>query len=137
MVDRLILARKLDTLKGYIQRLERYSELTEEQYLGDADTYDLAERLLHLSIECMLDSCQHVIADLRLRSPETNADVFQSLLEGQLLTSEQAAKWRRWAGFRNILVHLYDRIDHRISYRSIREELSELTEFLRWAQNLL
>lgn len=126
----------VNLLEGYVQRLERYRSLTEEQYLGDADTYDLAERrLLHLSIECMLDSCQHVIADLKLRSPETNADVFKSLLEGQLVTPEQAARW--WAGFRNVLVHPYDRIDHAISYRSIQDELPELTEFLRWAQNLL
>lgn len=36
-----------------------------------------------------------------------------------------AERMRGWAGFRNILVHDYITIDHRIAYAAIRDELDD------------
>lgn len=38
-----------------------------------------------------------------------------------------------WAGFRNVLVHEYVNIDHRIAYAAIRNELDDLADFRAWA----
>jgi uncharacterized protein YutE (UPF0331/DUF86 family) len=37
------------------------------------------------------------------------------------------------AGFRNILVHEYLKIDHAIAFRAIRDELGDLERFAVWA----
>ena len=44
-----------------------------------------------------------------------------------------AERMRGWAGFRNILVHDSIRIDHRIAYAAIRDELDDLAGFRTWA----
>ena len=48
--------------------------------------------------------------------------------EGRI-SGSLATKLESWAGFRNVLVHLYLDVDHRVSWRVIKEELPDLTEF--------
>ena len=42
---------------------------------------------------------------------------------------DEAERMRGWAGFRNVLVHDYIGIDHRIAYAAIRDELDDLVAF--------
>lgn len=73
------------------------------------------------------------ISDTGLRTPETNRDTFSVLEEAGEISSDLAERLRGWASFRNVLVHQYANIDHRISYRAIRDDLNDLHEFRRWA----
>ena len=38
-----------------------------------------------------------------------------------------------WAGFRNVLVHDYLTLDHRLAYRAIQHDLGDLEALRRWA----
>ena len=40
-----------------------------------------------------------------------------------------AERMQGWAGFRNVLVHDYVGIDHRIAWAAIRDELDDLVAF--------
>ncbi len=105
MVDQHVIASRLSVLEGYLARLEAFRKMSREDFIGDEDSHLLAERLLHLSCESMLDIAQHVISDLGLRQPEG------------------------WMGFRNVLVHLYLTIDHGRCWETIRNDLGDLDAF--------
>ena len=107
--------------------------MDEAAFLADAAVYDLADRYLHLAAEAAIDLANHWIADARLRTPETNRDAFSVLEEAGEISSGLAERLRGWAGFRNVLVHQYANIDHRIAYRAIRDDLGDLHAFRRWA----
>ena len=133
MVDTEIFSRRLDALAGYLDRLRSLGEAEESEYLADPGIHDLAARYLHLAAEAALDLANHWIADRGLRTPDSNRDSFTVLEEAGELDVVLAERMRGWAGFRNVLVHEYINIDHRIAYAAIRDELDDLAEFQLWA----
>ena len=133
MVDSEIFSRRLDALEGYLARLRSLGEMPESDYLAEPGIHDLAARYLHLVVEASIDLANHCIADQGLRTPDSNRDSFTVLEETGEIDAALAERMRGWAGFRNILVHDYIAIDHRIAYAAIRDELDDLVRFRTWA----
>jgi uncharacterized protein YutE (UPF0331/DUF86 family) len=133
MVDREIVSRRLEALRGYLDKLAAFREVGEDEFVREAALHDLAERYLHLAVEASLDLANHWIADRGLRTPDANRDTFTVLEEAGELPGDLAERLRGWAGFRNILVHEYLAIDHGIAWRAIRDELGDLETLARWA----
>ena len=130
MVDTEIFSRRLDALDSYLDRLRSLGEAEEPEYLAEPGIHDLAARYLHLAVEAAIDLANHWIADRGLRTPDSNRDSFTVLEEAGEIDAARAERLRGWAGFRNVLVHDYVNIDHRIAYAAIRDELAE---FRGWA----
>lgn len=116
-----------------MRKLERFRATTEHEFLDTPALHDLAERYLHLAVEASLDLANHHIAAAGLPTPETNRDSFTRLEQAGEIDAALASRLRGWAGFRNILVHEYLAIDHRIAWRAIHEDLADLERFGRWA----
>ena len=74
-----------------------------------------------------MDVADHIVADRRLRVPETGAATFESLGEADLLPPARAASLARMVGFRKILVHDYARLDPVIVMRVLRTDLGRGT----------
>jgi uncharacterized protein YutE (UPF0331/DUF86 family) len=133
MVDREIFSRRLAALRGYLEKLRAFQPTSEQEFLASPALHDLAERYLHLAMECVLDLGNHFIAEEGLPTPETNQDTFTRLEQAGSIPSDLAARLRSWAGFRNILVRQYLDIDHGIAWHAIQKDLGDLEAFARWA----
>ena len=117
------------TLDGYVSALAGPATSSRERFVADADLHDLAERRLHLAVECMIDVSNHVIATEGLRTAKTYRDAFVVLSESGVLDHSLAQRLGGWAGLRNVLVHLYMDIDHGFVHEAIANELGDLSEF--------
>lgn len=126
MVDANVLRRRIDALLGYLARLERFAALERAAFVADPDTFDLAERQLHLAVECALDIANHVIADRGYEAPDTYRDSFAILVRHGALPPDLGQRLQGWAGLRNILVHAYLDIDHALTWQAITTELGDL-----------
>lgn len=137
MVDSEIFSRRLEAFDIYLERVAHLGKASEAEFVAAHSIHDLAERYLHLAMEAALDIANHWIATQALRTPESNRDTFSVLEESGEIDASLAERLRAWAGFRNILVHEYVNIDHRITYRAIGEDLTDLFEFRAWAASKL
>jgi uncharacterized protein YutE (UPF0331/DUF86 family) len=135
MVDREIFSRRLEALADYLRKLAAFREVVETEFVEEPALHHLAERYLHLAVEAALDLGNQWIADRGLPTPDANRDTFTVLEKAG--SPDLAERLRGWAGFRNILVHEYLRIDHALSYRAIQEELGDLDSFASWAREKL
>jgi len=129
VVDREVSRRKVATLRNYLMRLAAFRGFPESEFVANPDVHVLAERYLHLAMECVLDLAAQIVRAEGLSTPSTNAETFDILARAGLLSPELATRLRQWAKFRNVLVHLYLDIDHNVSYRSICHELEDLEAF--------
>jgi uncharacterized protein YutE (UPF0331/DUF86 family) len=105
MVDREIFSRRLEALRGYLDKVAAFREVGEDEFVCEAALHDLAERYLHLAVEASLDLANHRIAARGLRTPDANRDTFTVLEEAGELSGDLAERLRGWAGFRTLLVH--------------------------------
>ncbi len=129
MVDRDLVLRKAADLDLYLEQLLPYASLEIEAYKADWRTQRIVERTLHLAIELCLDLADHVVADRRLRVPESGADAFRVLSEAGLLPVDLGRTLGQMVGFRNILVHDYARLDPAIVLKVLRTDVQDLRRF--------
>lgn len=128
MVDRERVLAKLDEMRGYVGELRSIAPATIEEYKRIA-TKRACERLLQISVECVIDVCQLLVSGFRLGLPAEEDDLFDKLEEAELFTPETVQTLRKMRGCRNILVHEYGQVSNEIVFETIRTELDDFDEF--------
>lgn len=129
MLDRNLLGRKLETLEKYVAEIKELQGHTLEEFLKDGKLQDLAERRLEVSIQCCIDIANHIISRLSLGQPEEYSESFEILGRKFIIPEDFAAILADMAKFRNVLVHMYDKIDEKRVYRAVEEGVNDIVKF--------
>lgn len=136
MVDRDRVLIKIDELDGYLRELRSIAPETYEEFL-QTEKKRASERLLQISIDCLIDICGLLLRGKRLGLPADETDIFDKLDEAGILPSPMKDTLRRMKGFRNILVHDYAKIDDRITFDMLRSHLDDFEHIKRSLQKSL
>jgi uncharacterized protein YutE (UPF0331/DUF86 family) len=88
-----------------------------------------ARYYLQVSIETCINIANHIIATDRLRAPKDYKDTFNVLAEAQILPIDFAHTMQALVGLRNLLVHLYWKVDDQMIYEGIHNELGDFETF--------
>lgn len=127
MTDAELVAKKLAFIETCVRELRTLAR--PERIAEDLREQRFVEHTLQLAIQAALDVASHVVSDERLGEPDTNRDVFRLLERGGFLTPELGERLERMAGFRNIVVHLYQEVDLGIVRDVVENHLDDLLEF--------
>ena len=112
-----------------ISRLERFQSVSREEFLSNRDMMDIAHHRLLVAIEAALALCYHISAHRLRKVPEEYAECFGTLKEAGLIPEELAIRLQRMARFRNLLVHMYWKVDYGRVYEVIMKDLKDLRAF--------
>lgn len=129
MLDRDRILAKLDELDGYGRELRQIVPQTIEEYLRKVEKRRATERLLQISVECILDVCHLFVSGLRLGLPAQEDDLVGRMDAAGLISPDLAGLLRRMRRFRSILVHEYGEVDDHIVFETARERLNDLVRF--------
>jgi uncharacterized protein YutE (UPF0331/DUF86 family) len=121
---------KLDVLKANLEKLDQIPQESFELFASDFRNVESALHLLQTSIQALIDLGALLLAREALPTPKTSAEVFLHLERAGRLPAGSAGRMLPIIGFRNRVVHLYDRIDERRVYEILTEHRQELTELL-------
>jgi uncharacterized protein YutE (UPF0331/DUF86 family) len=125
---------RLRTLAGHLRdalrQLRGLAQGPREAFLADPRSLNSAKYLLIVATEAALDICNHIAARKSGRSPEDYPDCMAILAEIGVIDSGLRDRLVRMARFRNLLVHLYARVDDGEVYRVMGENLGDLDEYL-------
>jgi uncharacterized protein YutE (UPF0331/DUF86 family) len=124
-------------IEDSIRRLERFQGLTKEQFQANQDTLDIACYRLLIAIESALALCYHVAAKRLRKIPEEYAECFEILCQAGLISGDLADRLQQMARFRNLLVHVYSKVDYGQVYETIRGNLGDLRGFVAAITRLL
>ena len=130
-------SRRLVKLREYVRLLEILGKHSEEKFLKDPFLYGNAERYLQLSIQCLLDIGNHIVAEKKLGTPADYTEIIRILGNSGIIPNELVDRILPMAGLRNILVHDYLEIDRTQIYRMIREQLGNFEIFAAHIGKLL
>jgi uncharacterized protein YutE (UPF0331/DUF86 family) len=117
-------------LRNTCRQLREIGNQGVEVFLSDARAANSAKYLLIVVTEAALDICNHLAARKGGRSPEDYADCMKILGELGALEEGLTVRMSKMARFRNLLVHLYWKVDDREVYRVIREHLDDFEQYL-------
>ncbi len=137
MLDRERILAKLDDLDGYLEELRQVVPETYARYMESVEKRRACERLLQISIECVIDVCALFVSGLRLGLPAEEDDLIEKLEQAGLISSGMAKVLKTMKGFRNILVHEYGRIDNAIVFTMATRQFQDFGSFKTEIQQAL
>jgi uncharacterized protein YutE (UPF0331/DUF86 family) len=117
-------------LLSALRELRDHGRLSRDEFLGDRRTVNSAKYLLIVATEAALDICNHLAARRGGRSPADYADCIAVLSEIGVIDADLRTRLVRMARFRNLLVHLYWKVDDAEVHRVILDDLGDLERYL-------
>lgn len=131
VVDKQRLENKIYFVKKNLKKLNELKEESEENFLSDYKIYDSAKYNLQVSIEALVDIGNHIISRESFDLPETNADTFKILVNENIISKDRLKSYIAMAKFRNMVVHLYDKIDEEEIYNIVQNHLDDFDYFIK------
>jgi len=107
---------KLDIIPENLEKFEILRAMEYEKFQSDFRNIDSALHRLQTSIQALVDIGGYIIASLGLRTPSTNAEVIDILVEHDLINPALRDRYISMIQFRNRIVHFYNNIDRKILY---------------------
>lgn len=128
MVDRDRALAKLDDLQVCLAELRQIAPASLEE-CRTIEKRRACERLLQLSIECVIDVCHLLVAGRQLGLPGEENDIFEKREHGRLISAQTVDLLKRMKGCRNILVHEYARVVDEIIFEAVTTRLGDFDDF--------
>jgi uncharacterized protein YutE (UPF0331/DUF86 family) len=127
MTDSELVAKKLAFIETCVRELRTLAR--PERIADDVREQRFVEHTLQLAIQAALDVGSHIVSDERLGEPDTSRDVFRLLERGGFVSSDLGKRLEQMAGFRNVVVHLYQDVDLGIVRDVVENHLDDLLAF--------
>lgn len=99
--------------------------------LQDQDVEDVLVLNLQRACEACISIAMHVTAWKKLGLPQESKQAFVLLEEAGLLDSDVSQRMQNMVGFRNVVVHEYQKLDRQILRAILDERLGDFADFTR------
>lgn len=125
-----VMLNKKISIERCVAQIEKYYRADtglpfEEDYLKQ----DAIGMNLQRACELAIDMANHFIKSKKLGLPQDSKDSFNLLQRAGLIGAEHLKTLRAMVGFRNVLVHQYQKLDLHIMVDVIEHHLPELLDF--------
>jgi uncharacterized protein YutE (UPF0331/DUF86 family) len=114
-----------------LAKIENLSRVSEDEFLTSQEKIDSAKYNLIVAIEGSIDICNHIVAKAGGRAPCDYGDCFTVLSELGVITKDEADKLKKMVKFRNILVHLYFKVDNKKVYEIMKKDIIDIRNYLK------
>lgn len=127
----------INELEGYLSKLDTAKQYTLEQFQTDWNKYFAVERLIQLSVECVIEIGEDIISLAGLKKPEVYRETFIILAKEGIISEEISTKLQHLVEFRNKLVHAYSTVSTERIYQLYTTEMPAVSEFIAVARKFL
>ncbi|MEK7162875.1 MAG: HepT-like ribonuclease domain-containing protein [Patescibacteria group bacterium] len=123
---------KIDEFIGYLKELDELLIFSDQEIFTDSGKLHIAERLLQLIVDTMLDINQHFIKEQNLKIPDDFQSTFYILGENNIFPADFAIKIAPVVGLRNRIVHRYDSINKQLFIETLRKNASDFKIYIKF-----
>lgn len=120
---------KLEKLEEYLKYLTAIQKVNRHSFLTEFYYYGAAERYFQVAIEAMIDIGKLLIIEKKLPKPDDNQEIFDILYQHQIISLQLNNRLRGIVGFRNLLVHEYQKVNREIVYEKLQKNLNDFKNF--------
>ena len=128
-VENHVLSRLFTDFDEALGKLKRLAEHSHREFLEHYEKIDSAKYNFIVTIESLIDICNRIIAKQKLGSPEDYADVVRLMKGKGVIEETLAQRLIQMVKFRNMLVHVYWKIENDKVYQYLTENLEDFESF--------
>ena len=131
MVDKDLILAKASSVKRHLRRIEEKRNIDLKIFLNDIDRQESILFNLQMAIQKCIDIAAHIISDEGLGVPGSTNEMFYLLEENAYLPGDITEKMVKSVGFRNLIVHEYDKIELGQVFEIAKNDIKDLNEYLK------
>jgi len=132
-----IIRTKMKEIEESIRLVEEHLPESFEEFSNLGLVKDGIYKRVEFAIENVFDICAIINADLNLGIPSSDENILENLMKNNILSMKMKEKLKMMKGFRNILVHRYGKIDDKLAFRILKENLGDFYEFMKEIEEFL
>jgi uncharacterized protein YutE (UPF0331/DUF86 family) len=131
LVDKPLVLRKIHSIELYLTQIKKKRDVGIEAFEKDKDLQSIILFNLIQSIQSCIDIGMHIISDSGWELPGTQADIFETLAQKKVIAKQLAQKMIKMVGFRNRIIHEYEKINLNIVYEVWRKNSKDIERFCK------
>jgi len=112
-----------------IRKLISLSKLSKNEFLSHYEKIDTSKYNFVVAIEAVIDICNRIISKRKLGFPQDYSDVIKLMSQQGVLEEDLVGRLLEMVKFRNMLVHLYWKIENDRLYKYLKENLGDFEAF--------
>lgn len=121
---------KKESIERCVRQIRTYYTLpSDKSFKKDYLKQDAIAANLQRVCEQCIDLANHVVKVKKLGLPKESKESFKLLAQHDLIPADLAANLEKMIGFRNTLVHEYQKLDIELMVEVIEKHLDELIDF--------
>ena len=128
MLDKNRIITKFEDLSRFLGELEQIVPKTYKEYSA-IEKRRSCERLMQLSIECVMDVCKLIVSGSNFGIPCEETDILDVLEKKKVISKKLNKELKEMRGFRNILVHEYATVDDNLAFKILKTKMNSFTNF--------
>ena len=136
MLEKEMVELKLQELHRCLSQLKKHQGVTATELEKDLEKAWVVQHGLQLSIQVVLDIGGHILAAEGVTVQEYE-DVFLELARLEVIPEEYAHEIKGMAGFRNLLVHEYAKVDMNRVAEILNNRLYDFSSFASFVMDYL
>jgi len=127
-----LLEEHLKELGRYLEVWKRYKkEVKFRDFYENIDVQNMVLYCMFVAIQSAIDVANDIIVMKSLEEPSTYRESFEILRKNKIIPERLAKNLMALARFRNIIAHLYFRVDAEKAYRVLKIGDKHLEEFFK------
>ena len=124
-----VLNRLFTEMDESLRKLRSLSQLSEDEFLSHYEKIDTSKYNFIVAIEAIIDICNRIISKRKLGFPQDYSDVIKLMSQQGVLRGDLVGRLVEMVKFRNMLVHLYWKIENDRLYKYLKENLGDFEAF--------
>ena len=128
-LENSVLNRLFTEMDESLRKLRSLSKISKDEFLGHYEKIDTAKYNFIVAIEAIIDICNRIISKRELGFPQDYSDVIKLMSQEGVLEGDLVGRLVEMVKFRNMLVHLYWKIENDRLYQYLKENLGDFEAF--------
>lgn len=128
-LENSMLNRLFGEIDESLQKLEGFSKLSKNEFMSQGEKIDATKYNFIVAIEAMIDICNRIISMKKLGSPQDYSQVIKIMNQKGLFEAALSERLIEMVKFRNMLVHLYWKIEDDRVYEYLKKNLDDFEAF--------
>ena len=128
----IIIKERVKKIEEIVTELKKLKKIPKPEFLKDKKTQYASMYAMIVGIEAICDIGNHILAQYFNQAADTYKDIILLLGEVGVIPKNFSQKSAQMTDFRNILIHLYLKIDPAQVYQNLQKAPAEFTKFSQY-----
>lgn len=139
MVNKQAILDLMGELDAVLADLEKYKETITsiDAFTADRDRQHMVLHAMLVAVQSAIDIANRIISEKNLKRPDSYREVFEILKSAGVIDASLSRSLAQLAGFRNLLVHVYWKLDLKTVYNLLQADVWKTREFEQVVKDLL